>query len=450
MNKNTDKRDRLIKLGAECLADALLELTIRYQDAEDMVERLTSTPQENIKRFRAKLAGLKRRRRFLRAGQSSGFAEELKGLLQDLQAGVHDPQSGVDLVAAFYETDDAIFKQCDDSYGNIGDIFRIDAQKLFVSYASGCENKDGLTDLILKLNRDDGYGVRDSLFNCASDYLPESAMRKMVERLWELSQKEAEEYTTRHWVLDIESLARQLKDAPLFEKARLALWPELSTAACVDIAEAYLESGDAKTALTWLEKIPDSEHFQAYERDKLLLAIHKRLGNQDKLEETAWRIFRRYRSKDTLADLLEAIGKNQGKDVIEAEARMILQSDQVSYSDADFLIQSGRIDDAETYLLNRADQLDGDLYTHLLPLAEHMEKEERCLTASVVYRALLDSILGRAQSKYYTHGVRYLKKLDALATQVHSWQDILSHDEYAGELRQVHGRKKSFWSRYEK
>jgi len=52
-----------------------------------------------------KLAALKRPRRNLRWGESSRIANELRGLLQDLKAWVHDPDKGVALMASFYETD---------------------------------------------------------------------------------------------------------------------------------------------------------------------------------------------------------------------------------------------------------------------------------------------------------------------------------------------------------
>jgi uncharacterized Zn finger protein len=68
--------------------------------------------------------------------------------------------------------------------------------------------------------------------------------------------------------------------------------------------------------------------------------------------------------------------------------------------------------------------------------------------ASVIYRALLESILSRAQSKYYHHGVRYLKKLEALAGKVDTWLTVQPHQTYMDELRQAHRRKSSFWSRY--
>jgi hypothetical protein len=79
-----------------------------------------------------------------------------------------------------------------------------------------------------------------------------------------------------------------------------------------------------------------------------------------------------------------------------------------------------------------------------------MDKDKRTLTATLIYRALLDSILARAKSKIYGHGVRYLKKLDKLASAITDWEDITPHTSYLAELRRVHGRKHAFWSRYEK
>jgi hypothetical protein len=143
------------------------------------------------------------------------------------------------------------------------------------------------------------------------------------------------------------------------------------------------------------------------------------------------------------------IGEDQREGVLDDEADAILRSEGISYSDAAFLASSGRMEEAEACLLARADQLDGYFYDCLLPLAESLEEDGRYLVASVIYRALLESILRRAQSKYYHHGVRYLTKLEALAEKVETWRAVLPHEAYVDELRRTHGRKVSFWSRYE-
>lgn len=443
-----DRKQRLLELGAERLADALLELAVRDGAADDLVERMIATPQENITRFKAKLSGCKSSRRFIRWGESAGFAREVADLLLDLRAGVDDPRTGAELVAAFYEADGGILGSCDDSSGHVGDLFRHDARELFVSYASRCADKEWLGELVCRVNRADDYGVRDTLIDCAAEYLPEPVIRAMVARFQGLAKRESDEYRKRHWLRLVESLARQIKDAPLFEQTRITSWGSLSTAACVDIARVYLESGDERTALAWLEKIPKAESFQAEERDNMLLEVHGRLGNAASQAAVALRIFRRHRSAASLARLLDVIGPDRRDGVIASEVATILAEIRLSPVDALFLVEIGHLDEAEAYLLQRADQLNGDDYGGLLPLAAAMEGKGRQLCASIVYRALLDSILRRAQTKTYTHGVRYLRKLDLLASSVSDWGSREDHAAYKEKLRLDHGRKSSFWSRY--
>lgn len=446
---NNDRKKKMVDLGAEILADALLELALHSDVADDLIERLIATPKENVQRFKKKLAGLKRSRRFVDWRESSGFARELEMLLQDVKAGVADPLTGVELIASFYETDETVFERCDDSSGDIGDVFRYDAKELFVEYASRCTDKEKIADTILKLNRKDDYGVRDTLIDCAGDCLPDPVIHAMITTLQGRADKEKDEYRKRHHLMLIESLARQIKDAKLFEKTRIASWGEPSTAALVDIARVYLESGDIETAHSWLKKIPEGENFQKYEREKLLLEIYKKQGDSEKLTELLYQKFRSYHSTDTLQALLDVIGHDKRDDIVVDEVAQILESNALRESDAEFLIAIGKMDEAEAYLLKRADQLDGNNYASLLSLAETMENESRHLVASLIYRRLLTSILERGYTKAYPHGVRYLKKLDKLAAAISAWKDCNHHEAFKEQIIGAHGRKRSFWSKYE-
>jgi hypothetical protein len=307
-----------------------------------------------------------------------------------------------------------------------------------------------LGELVFELNRKDNYGIRDILVDCAAEYLPEDEIRRLIKRFQSAANKQRDKYKKRHELYQVESLARQIKDAPLFEKARIAAWGKLSTAACVDIARVYLESDDPETALSWLNRISANETFQAAERDQLLLEIHGRTGDRAKQAEVAWRQFRRHRSGAALTKLLSVIGQEHRAEVIEREAAAILEPDALSLEDAGFLVEMELMEASETYLLDRAEQLNGDFYNSLLPLAEAMTSAGRLLGASVIYRALLDSILRRARTNTYAHGVRYLKKLDTLVASISDWRSIPNHAVYQEHLAQKHGRKHSFWSRYNK
>jgi hypothetical protein len=443
------RKQKLIDLGPDALADALLNLAVHSDEADDLIEQLIATPKENVQRFKKKLSGLKHSGRFIDWREAAGFSRELEMLLQDLKAGVDDPLTGVELVAAFYEADNTIFEMCDDSSGQIGDVFRYDAKKLFVDYASRCDDKEKIAGIILKVNQEDNYGIRDTLIDCAGECLPEETIRTMIAKLQKWADKEKDEYGKRHHLRSIELMARQIKDAKLFEKTRIASWGKLNSAALIDIARVYLESGDVETAHSLLKRLPEDETYQAYERDNLLEEIYNKQENSEKLTELLYQKFRSYRSTDTLRVLLDVIGHDKYDEVIIDEVAQILKAARLRESDAEFLISVGKIDEAEAYLLKRANQLNGNYYGSLLSLAETMETKKRHLAASLIFRSLLVSILERCYAKAYSHGVSYLKKLDKLAVNISDWKEFNHHEAFKEQIIEAHGRKRSFWSKYE-
>lgn len=404
---------------------------------------------EAVRRFKAHVAAAKSRTQFLYGYGTASFARELCIALSDLHDAGIEPRRGVELVAEFFRSDKTLFNRCDDSDGNLGQVFKFDARDLFVHYASACDDKEWIANLILQLQSDDDYGVRDCLFDVASLFLPEAVMRDLVEQLWTLARGQRTGYRQRGWLYLIESLARQLHDPKLFEQASRATSREIYPTQCIDIARVYFESGDAPTALSWLSRVLNND-FVASERDELLLAVYRKLEDTKAAANVAWRIFRRSRHERTFEQLLEVIGSKDRQRLLDKEVDVILRTKGLSYADAEFMIWCGKIDETERYLLARAEQLDGDEYYWILPLAETMEREERYLAATVLYRALLESILARALSKYYGHGVRYLRKLDALAPNVTHWRTFTPHKTYFLEILDKHQRKSSFWERYER
>lgn len=407
-----------------------------------------SQPQ-NCKRLRAKISGIRRGRRFIDYHESGPYARQLESLLEEIDRVAENPRQGVELIAAFIETDSAVLGRADDSNGSIGNVYRIFACDSFVRHASQCDDKDWLYNIVLKLYMNDEFGVRDSIIANSAKFLPESLLRCMVEEFWSSGEKETDKYRKSHWFYPIEAIAKQLKDPELFERACKAKWPELPVAGHLNIAETYFDSGYPLVALQCLDKVPPDETFQIDERERLLLKVLMKLGEKVRAEDIAWRIFRRSRSEAGLSLLLDVIGESKRLRVIENEIEQILQSPELDYVAAKFMMEMERLDDAERYITERSDQLNGDYYYKLLPWAKAFEKQGRFLAASVIYRALLESILRRAKSKYYTYGVRYLRKLDELAPKIIDWGRLPGHDDYKVNLRLEHKLKRIFWSRYD-
>ncbi len=445
-----EKKKKLIELGPGVLAEALIKLADDDDKAKRLVVRLIGDPEDLIKKFKRRISGLKRRKSFIHWKESGKFAAELDDLLDDLEEVNPEPCLGMALVSSFLETDKAIFGNCDDSSGHISDVYRYGARSLFAQFASRCPDKKKVLDLLIKTYSDDPYSVREGLIKKSLQMLGKDEAKNAIDLFEILADTEADEYRKRHFQRAIESLASQTGDAELFEKVRLESKQEPGISSCLDIARVYLQSGDPKKALEWVNRIPSHETFMDRERNDLLQKIYEKLGDSGKQAEMAWLNFRTLRCLNTLENLIKVIGEEKREQVIEDEASMIIDEDKVDYSDIQFLIDVRRFDEAEICILAKAGtrNLDGQYYYTLLPLARAMESEGRMLAASVIYRALLESILDRKYYKAYVHAAKYLRKLDTLALEIEDWEDLGEHGMYHGWLHQVHGKKSSFWKHY--
>ncbi|MBC7098356.1 hypothetical protein H5T52_04450 [Candidatus Bipolaricaulota bacterium] len=440
-----DVRERLAALGADRLAEELAKLAYRSEEAYAAVERLLSSPEENLERFRAKLQKLRRARKFYDCREAAELAGELEEMLEDLRAASPEPKKGLELLAKFYACDRRTLERCDDSNGWVGPVFSETAASLFAEFARRCQDKAWVADLVFRLYLDDDYGVRHGLLSGATSYLPEEEIRRLVERLLDWGRENPEQaFQCRSGA---ETLAEELGDPRLFERAALFSRDPLTPGVLLKIAEVYLKAGEPEEALEWLERTPSSWNQEKY--DSLLYQAYEALGERERLAQVAWRVFTRRRSKATLEDLLRAIGEEKREEVLSKQVEEILSQEHFSYEDASFLVEVGRLEEAERYLLCHRERIDGDLYSVLLPWAKALECSGYLLGATVVYRALLESILDRANTKYYHHGVRYLKKLEALAGRIRDWGELTPHSEYFARIREAHKRKRSFWGKYE-
>ncbi len=444
-----ERKNRLLELGPDVLADALLKLECRSEEASDLIDRLLATPEDAIKSFKAQMSAIKRSRKFYDWREVGRFAYKLEDMLIDVQHNVSDPSVGMDLVTRFFGIANSVFERGDDSNGSLGDVYRYTATKVFTYFAKACPDQVLIENTLFDLMSENDNGECDMLLDEAFEYLEEEEMRRLIARFKERADNETDEFNKRHWLIPVETLASHLNDPVVYEESRLAMFDgEPGTAACLDIGAEYLKAGDREKALDWIEKVPTTESFMAHERDALLVRLYAGAGNQDKLEAAAWRIFRRHRSVDTLEFLLESVNEDKA-DIISKEKEMIFANPDFSITDTYFLIDCGEENEAERYVLLREADVNGDYYESVGELAKQLEKSGLIHAAMIAYRALLDSILKRGRTKAYYYGARYLKKLDTMAAAVEDWRGIENHEFYFESLKRDHGRKYSFWSKYE-
>lgn len=446
-----DTRNQLVSLGAERLADALMQLATQDDSAQRTVTRLISNPQQNLGAFTNSVGDIQRlcrSNRYFSRGGARDLAAALEECLADLREADVGPEDGMNLVTNFMRLGPLAIESCDGSDGLVGSVFTYDALNLFASFAGAASDHEAVIHRMIELYGNDPYSLHERLPDLVHLMLPRERWRQVVDRFTDLAEATDNVSQRKVWLRGVESVALQLEDPQLFEKARRAAYPDLKDWSRLDIGAAYLQAGDAETAVTWLEGVEDLVLSRRHSRDDLLLQAYTKLGRSDAAAHVAQRRFRTHRTTSTLDDLLAVIGEEQRPRVLDEEAELIVASPEFKIGDVQFLIAVDRVDDAETTVLRHDHELNGMFYSSLVPVAEHLTQSQRPVAASLIYRALLDSILDRAYSRAYRHGVRYLVALDTLAATVADWRGHDDHTAYTEGLRARHGRKRSFWSRY--
>lgn len=410
---------------------------------------MTNSDTHAAKNFKKAVTAAKNRRDMFWRSQGPELALMITDALEKFKKAVQDPRVGVSAMVDFYKRDAEIFERCDDSFGNVGDVFRITAAQMLVDYASQCANKDEIADEVLALQEDSNYGVRDILIDKLSYFLDKAGIKRIIAILEKRASSGQDIISQRPWLFMIESLACQIKDGALFERTRQRNWQGLNGRAYIDIAKVYFSSGDALTAYDRLQKAAECGAKDDCHYTELFREVCRALGKTEEVNRISWDIFRQHRCRESLNELIAQIGEDKRAETIYKEVDLIMAAKEFSVTDAQFLIEVGETVCAQGYIIERREQLDGDQYYHLPTLAESLEAKGLYVAAVVIYRALLEANLARALSKYYSHGVRYLRRLDALANQVSDWRGIEPHADYAQKIKQQHGLKPAFWTKYE-
>ena len=434
-----------MQLGAERLAEELLLLSNDTPSVADRIDYIISSSRENISRFEVQLEELSDSG-FYDWRMSSDYAHQLSHLIENLKGSVENPCEGVVWISRFFEKDHQIMESCDDSYGEVSGIFLGEATECFIYFAKRCDDKKRVGEQLLDLVLDNDYGVRDQLIESVSQFMPVKWLRWLVDQLWSYEDGEDCMASTHRTVL-LKSLAKQLKDAALYEQ--VVVEGDLSFSDCLDIAQVYLDCGDAEKASGWIDQAdqeyPSENHFRLYDYREIRREICHQLGDRSGEEEMAWAIFRQSRSLRALNVLLQTLGEVHRDRVIAQEVEQILggSADHLVEQDVSFLLELGKAGLAEQYLMARTALLKTVFYGVLTTWGNQLK--ERPLLASLIYRALLNDILDQGKSKAYHHAVDYWIELQHLSPGVEMWEPYLTDVQFQQQIKQKHGRKWSFW-----
>jgi hypothetical protein len=213
----------------------------------------------------------------------------------------------------------------------------------------------------------------------------------------------------------------------------------------LDVAERLLSAGRAAEALEWLDK-PRRHHGDEDERDPgvdLRIAAFEALGRKDEAQAARWRHFEQWLSAEHLRDYLKRLPDFEDFDA-EQKALAVAGAHLHAAWGPAFLVEWRALDRAERLVRDRLADLDGRRYDLLRPAAEALESKYP-EAASLMYRCMVESVLGRGSSKQYVYAARDLAAGTRLAAYLPQPGSIESHADFLARLRKSHGRKYGFW-----
>jgi len=444
---------RLQALTSEVLAQALFDLASQSDEAKMVVERLTRTSNEAYKSTRRAISALKRSTRFISWSDMPEFVRKLENIVEDIKQIDVSAEQRFDMICRFFETDQSSYERVDDSSDYIGDVYRVSAHAVFTECAAivATINQPLIADELELLLSSNNYGVRDALLDDVVVLLDDSTNRDLVVRFSTRSDLETDSYESVTWLGYVMTIARHLRDTKLYEITALesvADYDQIPTDTKFNIASNYFNNNDFEKTKIWMDAIDSNERFRFAEHSQLLVALHDKLGNHDDRDRIALEQFNRAPSLRALEILITTIGEKNRSAIVDAHVEKILTDKEFSDDSLAFLIDTGFLDLASDYTVRHHITINGDHYWQLPKNASHFSKSGYPLAAICIYRALLDSVLRRGKTKTYSYGVRYLIMLDQLS-ETTVMKGVVDHATYKAGIQSTHGRKHSFWSKYD-
>ncbi|MDP0926576.1 hypothetical protein Q0601_05300 [Paracoccus onubensis] len=463
--------DNLIELGPEKLARLVLDEAERDAGFKRQVSAALaakSGPEAIAKLIDRRLAGLDRARSFIEWERTRAFRDDLQSLVDTIgsELAQASAQLAMDRLLRFVATHERVFDRVDDSSGYVQDVYYQAITEMgALAEQLGPAEAAQLPDRIMAALGETSHGYLRDLAEAVIPHLPEDVLaqwdRDLVGAIEQREEKEASRSSsgwhysmTSQWRDIRKMIARQCGDLDLL--IALESRKPVHMQDNLGLAEALLDAGRATEALDWVRKpgrrawvasSGDDDADLSPDRVSLEARILEVLGEKDAAQALRWTCFSQTLSADILREHLKALPDFADIEELDRAFAVALEH-PCKQAALRFLLGWPRLDLAARLITDHHDQWDGRDY-HILPQAAAALEHEYPLAATILYRALLDSILARAKSKAYPHGVKYLRQLDMLAKVADIASDRLDtmpdHADYAAALRKSHARKSGFW-----
>ncbi|RJE87161.1 DUF6880 family protein [Paracoccus onubensis] len=467
--------ENLTELDSEKLARLVLDETERNAGFKRQVSAALaakSGPEAVAKLIDRRLAGLERAHSFIEWERTRAFRDDLQSLVDTIGSELASASVllATDRLLRFVATHERVFDRVDDSSGHVQDVYYLAIAEMgaLAGDLSPAEAAQ-LPDRIMAALGETSHGYLRDLAEAVIPHLADDVLEQWDHELIRaIGQRETEEAgrSSSGWQYSMTSQWRDIRKIIARQRGDLDLLIELESRKAahmqdnLGLAAALLQAGRAIEALDWVRRpgrralvasSGDDDEDLSPDQASLEARILEALGEKDAARALRWACFGQTLSADILRQHLNTLPDFEDIEELDRAFDLALQHPGKEAA-LRFLLGWPRLDLAARLITDHHDEWDGRDY-HILPQAAAVLEHEYPLAATILYRALLDSILARAKSKAYPHGVKYLRKLNMLAKVAGASSELprtmMDHADYSAALRKAHVRKIGFWRQVE-
>lgn len=470
MSKKTLNAANLTTLGAERLADLLIEVS---QGSAEIKRRLRLElshnlgPQELARDVRKRLVSLRKSTSHVSWRKRAALVRDLATQAEMITDRIapEDAALAFDLLWDFITIAPAVYQRVDDSRGEVGDVFRA-ARARFADIAPRASLDPGaLARQVWEVVQDNGYGEFDGIITLLAPALGDAGLEQLSRLVDTYEDAPLEDDAETHAALQflrdlrsgrgnyladakarlIRSTRQEIAEAQGDTDAYIAQYSDQDLTRpriAADAAQRLLDDGRAQDALDLLGP-PDGQEDALW--DQVYIASLLALGQVDTAQAHRWARFCETLDPEYLRAYLKVL---PDFDDIEAEDRA--KAHVLKYPDVHtalmFLLEWPDLGLAARLIETRNAELNGDFYEILTPAAEAL-RDRYPLAAVLCWRAMIDFALEKGRASRYGHAGDHLMDCAALDGDIADYGTFQTHLRYVEALRRRHERKASFWAR---
>lgn len=474
MSRKTLNKANLERLGAEALADLVLELVAgnaALQRQARMALSAAQGPKDVAADIRKRFASLRRASGFLDWHQQRVLVRELDGLLDMIENRIapEAADTAFELLWSLLQLAPSIHERTDDSNGAVGDVMGRAVDLIGVVSPRITADPNALAERVLEAVADADFGEFDGIIPATAEALGPDGLahlKKITNKWSETPPSDAEldkwrriglstapeEIVRRNRETTRSIILAAIADAEGDVDAYMARYSdEQLTYGTIapGVARRLLDAGRVDEAHGIVTRARAAEQGKGprmfrHDLDEVYEECLQKLGHQDALKDHLWNRFRaglsapalrRYLS--LLPDFEDVEAEETALDGVEAQAHPVTA--------IRFLVDWPAPARAARVVLARAAELDGNRFETLSPAAEALDADHP-LAATLMRRAMIEDTLRGAKSKRYRHAARHLAECAACAAAIADYGDHPTHDAFVSTLREDHRRKHGFWS----